>query len=598
MPTPPRILNEREVSNQIAGNQVVHGDMILSVATSPSSKRNYADIVIYVSSNSQPVPSHSQLDYLLDVLPCVHDAAFDHYDRQHEPKCLPETRVDLLRSVMEWADGATNRCIFWLNGMAGTGKSTIARTVAQRLADQERLAASFFFTKGRGDLGHARNFFSTIAIQLATVSPLMRDYICEEVRNQPDIARKAMSEQWKRLILRPLRKARDRQSPPYFFVLVVDALDECDDQRDIQQILRVFAATKDLTTIKLRILVTSRPEMSICLEFQDMGETLYQDLELQNISRSVMEHDISAFLKYELAKIRKLSHLPARWPGERSIRLLVEKADGLFLYAATACLFIRGKIGASPPRRLSQLLEGKAVDRSLTQKLDDMYMGILRDSVSGDYSGSDREEIMELTKQFRQVVGTIVVLIDSLSVASLAGLLYPAESEREDIIPESTIHRMLDPLYSVLVVSEDPQVPIRLLHPSFREFLLDQQRCSDRQFWVDEKLMHFKLTGACLEVMSRSLKKNICNLESPGSLTSDVQKDVLFRCLPSHLQYACRYWVDHLERGRFEIRDGGTIQVFLKTHLLNWLEALSLIGRLSEGFTMMEKLEVLLRVSL
>jgi hypothetical protein len=577
---------------------VVRGDVILSVATSPSSKRNCSDMVIYVSSHNQPVPSHSQLDYLLDVLPCVHDAAFDHYDRQHEPKCLPETRVDLLRSVMEWADGTTNRCIFWLNGMAGTGKSTIARTIAQQFADQERLAASFFFTKGRGDLGHARNFFSTIAIQLATVSPLMRDYICEEVRNQPDIARKAMSEQWKRLILRPLRKVRDHQSPPYFFILVVDALDECDDQQDIQQILRVFAATKDLVTVGLRILVTSRPEMSIRLEFQDMDEILYQDLELQNISPSVIEHDISAFLKYELAKIRKSSHLPAGWPGERSIRLLVEKVDGLFLYAATACLFIRGKKGPSPQRRLSQLLEGKAVDRSLTQKLDDMYMSILRDSVSDYCSGSNRDEIMDLTEQFRQVVGTIVVLFDSLSVTSLTGLLYPAESEQEDIIPESIIHRTLDPLYSVLVVSEDPQVSIRLLHPSFREFLLDQQRCSDRQFWVDEKLMHVKLTAACLEVMSRSLKKNLCSLESPGSLTSDVEKDVLIDCLPSHLQYACRYWVDHLERGSFEMRDGGMVHMFLKTYLLNWLEALSLIGRLSEGFSMVIKLEVLLTVSL
>jgi hypothetical protein len=581
----------------VAGNQVVHGDVILSVATSPSSKSNDSDIVIYVSSNNQPILGHSQLDYLLEVLPCVHDAAFDHYDRQHEPKCLPETRVDILRSVMEWADGTTSRCIFWLNGMAGTGKSTIARTVAQRFADQERLAASFFFTKGRGDLGHARNFFSTIAIQLATVSPLMRDYICEEVRNQPDIARKAMSEQWKRLILRPLRKVRDRQPPPYFFILVVDALDECDDQRDIEQILRVFAATKDLTTIKLRILVTSRPEMSIRLEFQDMDEPLYRHLELQNISRSVIEHDISAFLTLELAKIRKLSRLPASWPGEQCMRLLVEKADCLFIYAATACLFIRGKKGTSPQRRLTQLLEGKAPNRSSTQKLDEMYMRILRDSVSGDYSDSDRDEITELTERFRRVVGTIVVLFDSLSVTSLAGLLYLAESEQEDIIPESTIHRTLDPLYSVLVVSEDPQVPIRLLHPSFREFLLDPQRCSDKQYWVDEKLMHFKLTEACLEVMSGSLKKNICSLESPGSLTSDVEKDVLIRCLPSHLQYACRYWVDHLERGGFEMRDDGTVHLFLKTYLLNWLEALSLIGRLLEGFSMVTKLEVLLTVS-
>jgi NACHT domain len=420
---------------------------------------------------------NSQQGSPLDVLPCVHDAGFNSYYRQHEPKCLPDTRVDLLRSVMEWADGATNKCIFWLKGMAGTGKSTIARTVAQSFASRERLIASFFFSKGRGDLGHARSFFSTIAIQLATVSPLMRDYICEEVRNQPGIAHQAMFEQWNRLILRPLRKFRERQSFPYFFVLVIDALDECDNQEDIRQILRLFAVTKDLSTIKLRIFVTSRPETPIRLEFRGMSEILYQDLELQKISRSEIEHDISVFLRHELAEIRTLRHLSARWPGEQNVRRLVEKVDCLFIYAATACRFIRGKGMTSPQRRLSQLLEGRAADPSSTQNLDEMYMRILRDSMPGDCSDSDRDEI---TEQFRQVVGTIIVLFDSPSVASLTELLYQPGSEQEQ---EGTVQRSLDHLYSVLVVSEDPQVPIQLLHPSFREFLLDQQRCSDRQFW-------------------------------------------------------------------------------------------------------------------
>jgi hypothetical protein len=114
---------------------------------------------------------------------------------------------------------------------------------------------------------------------------------------------------------------------------------------------------------------------------------------------------------------------------------------------------------------------------------------------------------------------------------------------------------------------------------------------------VDEKLIHFKLTGTCLDIMSKSLKKNICNLESPGSLASDVEEDMIIRCLPSHLQYACRYWVDHLERGSFDIPDGGMVHMFLKTYLLYWLEALSLIGRLSDGFSMVARLEILLTVS-
>ena len=41
-----------------------------------------------------------------------------------------------------------------MNGMAGTGKSTISRTVAHEYNKQKRLGASFFFSKGDGDAGH------------------------------------------------------------------------------------------------------------------------------------------------------------------------------------------------------------------------------------------------------------------------------------------------------------------------------------------------------------------------------------------------------------------------------------------------------------
>ena len=75
---------------------------------------------------------------------------------------------------MTWADGDDERCIFWLNGMAGTGKSTIARTIARKYYEQERLGASFFFSRGGGDVSHAGKFFTSIAVQLANKSPSLK----------------------------------------------------------------------------------------------------------------------------------------------------------------------------------------------------------------------------------------------------------------------------------------------------------------------------------------------------------------------------------------------------------------------------------------
>ncbi|KAI9769173.1 MAG: hypothetical protein M1839_003777, partial [Geoglossum umbratile] len=62
----------------------------------------------------------------LAMLPNAVGAAFNSYRLQHEPPCLPDTRVDLLKQVIEWSADPRGKCIFWLSGMAGTGKSTIA----------------------------------------------------------------------------------------------------------------------------------------------------------------------------------------------------------------------------------------------------------------------------------------------------------------------------------------------------------------------------------------------------------------------------------------------------------------------------------------
>ena len=105
-------------------------------------------------------------------------ANFDSHERQNEPYCLPDTRVDILCQIMKWSTDPYQKTIFWLNGMAGTGKSTIARTITRILTEQKRLAVNFFFSRGRGDLSHTGKLFSTVAIQLAATSKRLKHYIC------------------------------------------------------------------------------------------------------------------------------------------------------------------------------------------------------------------------------------------------------------------------------------------------------------------------------------------------------------------------------------------------------------------------------------
>ena len=173
----------------------------------------------------------------------------------------------------------------------------------------------------------------------------------------------------------------------------------------------------------------------------------------------------------------------------------------------------------------------------------------------------------------KAILGTIVILFSPLSVVSLARLLY---IRKEDI--DGTV----DDLHSILEVPKDQDHPIRLHHPSFRDFLLDKQRCRDQHFWVDEKEVHSDLARSCLRLMSDNLKNDICDLQAPGTLASKVDSNRLQQFLPAELQYACRYWVQHLQRSKARLHDYGQEHVFLQEHFLHWLEALSLMRKTSE----------------
>lgn len=189
----------------------------------------------------------------------------------------------------------------------------------------------------------------------------------------------------------------------------------------------------------------------------------------------------------------------------------------------------------------------------------------------GDCSEKERDS---LSRHFRDIVGSIIVLFDSLSITALKSL-FPKCAGRIDIT--------LDPLKSLLDVSGDPNAPIRLLDPLFRDFLVNQKRCRAGSFWINRMKAHHDVAEGCLHLMSKTLERNICRLKTPGTPRHEIDNAVLNQLLPSQLQYACRYWVRHLQKGYLGIGDVIRVYVFFRTHFLHWLEALSLMGKTSEA---------------
>ncbi|KAJ6025071.1 hypothetical protein N7540_005868 [Penicillium herquei] len=513
-----------------------------------------------------------------EKLPAVFGAAFDSYADQHEEKCLLGTRTDILCQIKKWAFSPQERCILWLNGMAGTGKSTISRTVAEYFSEAKTLGASFFFKKGEADRGSAIKLFPTIARQMTTEIPKLLPHLRQAVLHNPGITGAAIKEQFDKLLLQPLLRLERSDLPTRTIVIVLDALDECEGDNDIRLILQLLPQLQRLDTLHMRVFLTSRPELPVRLGFSEIANQDYKDIILHEIPEEVIKHDISLFLHHRLSKIRSEFFLPDNWPGEKNLEKLVALSFPLFIFAATIC-----RIFADPNWDPIDSLTEILACRHDKSNMDRTYLPVFDRLLVGQ---TERQK-KQLVEEFQQVVGSIVMLEDPLSVISISKLLN---------LPERFIQLRLKPFYSVLKISTDSTLPVRLFHLSFRDFLLDRETRNKTPFTVDEKAAHYKLTVQCLS-MCQNLRKNICELPSDGARRAEIDRHTVDHFIPPELNYSCRYWVYHLVKCN-HLRDiVHQALLFLEEHFLHWVEVMSLLGFASEVVGMLSLLQKILSSS-
>ncbi|PWI63965.1 hypothetical protein PCL_01915, partial [Purpureocillium lilacinum] len=510
-------------------------------------------------------------------------ACFDSSTEEDGPRCLPNTRLGLLQDISTWANDPSSEAIFWLNGMAGTGKSTVSRTLAQSFASQNQLGASFFFKRGEADRGSMSKFISTIAADLARRQPATARHIKNAINSDPTILRKTVREQFDNLILGPISMVS--QDLEEQIVIVIDALDECEQEHDVHPMIDLLSRAR-MQARHLKFFLTSRPDLPIRLGFHAI-KGKYRDVILHEIQDTVVEHDIRVFLEHELSRIRRdynalISadrHLARDWPGPSKLGSLVQMATPLFMFAATMCHFIADRRIGTPDEQLERVLLPR--ERGRLSRLASTYMPVLDNQIA-DLS---REELRDVIEEFRNIVGSIVILASPLSILALARTLD---------ISTRRVESRLDLLHSVLSVPSSANAPVRLLHHSFRDFLLDPEQQESSVLWIDEKKAHQAMAVRCFRVME-CLRRNICNIKNPDTARSVVAPREVDACLPSEVQYACLYWVYHLQGA--EVYDGDCDQVyeFLLRHFLHWIESLSLMGRASESLVLLNSLQALFK---
>lgn len=481
--------------------------------------------------------------------------------------------------------------------MAGTGKSTVAYTVAERLSakrvgDHTKLGASFFFKRGEGDRASAALFFPTIVRQLCRAIPDLVQHVDRAIHNDPDICDKALGEQFRTLFEGPLSKLIDAPKP-VSYVVIVDALDQCKREDDIQTLLQLWSRSSQRVHCRIQWFVTSRPELAIQVGFSRMLPHVLQNVALHEIPLPTIRDDISIFLTHAFSRIRDEYNLiplsgtplPQDWPGVQKLDILTNIAAPLFIVAATICRFVQDKY-FNPRDQLDIIIQSQEVGKH--SDLGQVYLPILEKAITCSARMAVKER---LYREFRMIVGAIIIVAEPLSRLDLAALLQ---------MPSDTISLRLRPLCSVLQVPVQGDVPIRSLHLSFGEFLTSNE-IDDQPFWVNQTRSHALLLRKCLDLMSHSppvgLDENMCQLNYPGQPRGTLSKSSIGGRLSFALQYACRYWTYHAQQSTLQICDGGDVHCFLQTHFLHWLEALSLTGNLFKVIDCLRLLQTLLPVS-
>ena len=458
-----------------------------------------------------------------------------------------------------------------LEGLAGIGKSTVVRTVAEEAHKRGWLGASFFFSRNEDERKSAKLFFGTVAFHLSQYSQEISLHIDEALEVKPDAGGKQLQDQLRDLIIHPLQRCESIST----ILIVIDAFDECDKQ-DAERLLSLLL--QEIRKVpNLKILFTTRPERHILNILRRHGaHHLYR---LHDIENSIVEGDVRSYLSHGLsleAVKTALPELKQPWtPSSSDFNALVNAAGKHFLIASTAIKFLLDDIRCSPKAQMADLMRGIAVDNTGTNPLnvlDGVYTQILSVAVPSNSSPA-------ILSRFHSVVGTIVLLQDPLPLQALTSVL---QTDIDDV-NGALLH-----LQSIIWLSGPENTP-RIYHKSFPDFITDAERCSNvPQFYISVGLQHGHIAQNCFRIMDEQLRANIRDPEFPaGYLGND--KDFVVRRISSELQYASLHWVTHLCSAEKDDNLFLLLKQFSFTHLLHWLEVLSLIGRLEVANTALDR---------
>ena len=303
--------------------------------------------------------------------------------------CMDGTRKYILEQIIAWASDGLEQTdggnTYWIYGLPGIGKTSLAHSICASLHDKEQLAGAFFCRRDDQELKEPINILPTLIHKLAILFPPFRSIVAECLRNNPNVRPESMRPA---LLLDLLRKLP--RLPKRTLVFVIDALDECGSTESRPGVLR---ALTDATAYApwLKVIITSRQEVDIQRFFDSPTQLPHLRCDLTTDEETTS--DLQIFARHRFDRVVSTRGLQSPWPEPSLFDKLISRAEGLFIFIETLA---------------RALVDCEDATELLTRTLYDSASPGLA-SLYGLYASIVSARRVPTSAKFRQVVGVLLI---------------------------------------------------------------------------------------------------------------------------------------------------------------------------------------------
>ena len=416
--------------------------------------------------------------------------------RNHAERYVDGTRLSFFSAVDSWLnDSSSPNRVMVISGSAGMGKSVISAVICEKMQDAGRLAGSHFCQHDRARHRNPKVMLQSLASQLCDILPEYKKALVEKLSRNlgVEINNMEVKDLFEVLFEEPLANLNDSSMT---YLMVIDGLDESEFQGR-NELLDVIANYFKGLPLWIRFLVTTRPEIKI-------AENLKNLLPLQ-LDPNAEENVKDIYLYFD----KQISHLLQSEHQEIILRALVQKSEGVMLYAHYLADFIKKEMPVLTPELL---------DSILPSGISSVYHTYFK-RMETDFC----TELSVMEDPFFAFLSAVAASREPLPLGFVSKLLLSGKST-------SAAHRKVKAAISCVSALLPVQDGcIHFFHKSVKDWLIDKSNYGQHHFSVDEKEGHEVLSKLCIDELHELKRKGV-----DGAQFSNIAK------------YALRHGVQHM----------------------------------------------------